>query len=58
MTASERASKAVLQPCRVKGCPWRGEDPEACPMHEQVPSGTPKLMVPETITHRRNTRHR
>lgn len=22
-----------MNPCPVKGCPWRGPDPDACPMH-------------------------
>lgn len=22
-----------MNPCVVKGCPWRGSDPDECPMH-------------------------
>jgi len=26
-------SSAGMNPCEVKGCPWRGSDPHECPMH-------------------------
>jgi hypothetical protein len=48
---------AELQPCVHKGCPWRGTDPNACPLHEdnawdrqhELMNGNPS---------RRQTRHR
>jgi hypothetical protein len=48
-----------VRPCPIKGCPWRGPDPEHCPMHEDdVSSDTQELMMPADIAYRRNTRHR
>ena len=49
----------ALYPCPVKGCPWRGPNPDACPMHEdEGHSSIRKLMMPADISHRQNTRHR
>jgi hypothetical protein len=45
-------------PCPVKGCPWRGPDPDACPMHEHVSKQRQKPLMPEHIVSRRQTRHR
>jgi hypothetical protein len=51
--------RTTPQPCVVKGCPWRGHDPHACPMHgsdeawERQPS-----LIPEHIFRKRLTRLR
>jgi hypothetical protein len=48
-----------LQPCSVPGCPWRGKDPDDCPMHEEPGrSSIRKLMMPGDVVNRRNTRRR
>lgn len=47
-----------LRPCPMKGCPWRGPDPDACPMHDTSSKTDQKPLMPEHMVSRRQTRHR
>lgn len=52
-------SPTPLLPCRVKGCPWRGPDPTACPMHESDSAWDRQWSLwPETLSKKAQTRRR
>lgn len=52
--------QARLRPCAVKGCPWRGEDPYACPLHADEGDAWDRqiMLLPAHVVARRSTRHR
>jgi hypothetical protein len=49
---------AELQPCVHKGCPWRGADPHACPLHEDNAWDRQHPLMTEAFASKRQTRHR
>lgn len=49
---------AELLPCVVKGCAWRGTDPNACPLHSDDAWDRQWELVPEFYANRGRTRHR
>jgi|GEM_PF-4032169 len=52
-------SLGTLLACIVKGCPWRGPDPHACPMHTPTMSHAwDKQWMLHGGVPRRHTSHR
>ena len=49
-----------LRHCPVKGCPWQGTDPRACPMHADQGAAWERqhTLLPAHVVSRRSTRHR
>ncbi len=46
-------------PCPVKGCSWRGPDPDACPMHASDDAWERQSsLLPGHVVARYLTRHR
>lgn len=54
------SEQARLLPCAVKGCPWRGEDPHACPLHADDGTAWERqaALLPFHVVSRQQTRRR
>lgn len=48
----------LLFPCPVKGCPWRGEAAQTCPMHPEEAWEEQSKLLPDHVVARYQTRHR
>jgi hypothetical protein len=51
----------ALLPCVRKGCPWRGPDPDACPLHESDDAWERQAVLQSGqawLPSRKQTRHR
>jgi hypothetical protein len=48
----------LLFPCRVKGCPWRGESHQSCPMHPEQAWDSQHKLLPDHVVAKSQTRHR
>lgn len=45
-----------MNPCVVKGCPWRGSDAYACPMHDSDTAWDVQWMLHNGIPLKHTTR--